>query len=235
MHRYISGLGGRVVAVNRREGGARVLVTLPGASPDDPRTGEAPTGSEGSGVDLLQADAMAREGSNGASSDPNSEANTRLQQAQPEGPEGHGHATRPGEPSRGLQPLFNGEKVLVVEDEAALRNLEVRLLQRAGAEPRAVGTVEEARHVLEAGPVNAILCDIKMPGESGLDFYRWLEREHPELTERFLFVTGDVSGDELTELEKANPGLFIHKPFDTQELVRRVAAVARAPDPTGSG
>lgn len=128
---------------------------------------------------------------------------------------------------------IEGARVLVVEDEAPLRKLEVRLLGRLGATALPAADAGEGRRILakEGGDgLDAILCDIKMPGESGLEFYRWLRQSHPELAEeRFLFVTGDVSGEELAELEEEHPDLFIHKPFDAQEFMDRLTALLEAP------
>lgn len=115
--------------------------------------------------------------------------------------------------------------VLVVEDEAELRRLQDRLLRRAGLTVLTAGNLVEAKARIATEHVDAIVSDVRMPGGSGVDLYRWVEREHPRLSGRFLFVTGDVDVPELGVLVAARPGLVLHKPFGMAEYVNRVRAV----------
>jgi signal transduction histidine kinase/CheY-like chemotaxis protein len=124
--------------------------------------------------------------------------------------------------------------VLVVEDEETLRQLQERLLRRLPVQVHMASNAEEARRLLDTQEVDVILCDVKMPGESGLDLYRWLQRTAPERLRGFLFVTGDVNAPELSELAGREPDLFLHKPFNVSEYLERVSALLAAvvPDPS---
>lgn len=124
--------------------------------------------------------------------------------------------------------------VLVVEDEETLRQLQERLLRRLPVQVHMASNAEEARRLLDTQEVDVILCDVKMPGESGLDLYRWLQRTAPDRLRGFLFVTGDVNAPELSELAGREPALFLHKPFNVSEYLERVSALlaAVAPDPS---
>lgn len=115
--------------------------------------------------------------------------------------------------------------VLVVEDEEPLRNLQERLLHRLNATVFLAEGVDRARRILREETVDAVVSDVKMPGENGLEFYRWLRTERPELARRFIFVTGDVSGPEIAALADESPELFIHKPFDVEEYLSRVSRI----------
>lgn len=115
--------------------------------------------------------------------------------------------------------------VLVVEDEETLRQLQERLLRRLPVEVHIASSAAEARQILATEEVDVILCDVKMPGESGLDLYRWLRDTSPERLRGFLFVTGDASAPELSELAGREPDLFLHKPFNVREYLARVSAL----------
>lgn len=118
-----------------------------------------------------------------------------------------------------------GPTILVVEDEAHLRTLQARILTRLGAEVLLAGDVAEARALLEAHEVDAIVSDVKMPGESGVDLYRWLGEARPALARHFLFVTGDASAAGLEDVVGEAPELLLRKPFRVDEYLTRVQAI----------
>jgi len=140
-----------------------------------------------------------------------------------------GAPAHPGDPSEPAWPALarpgSGAAVLVVEDEAPIRNLQGRLLGIMGLRPLLAESARAAREVLEREEVAAVLCDVRMPEESGLEFYRWLEEARPELAEHLLFVTGDVGDAELLALQGQRPDLFLHKPFAVEEYAARVRAI----------
>ncbi len=115
-------------------------------------------------------------------------------------------------------------RVLVVDDEAPLRDLQRRLLARIEADVLTAAGSEEARAVLETEDVDLVVSDVKMPGGSGLDLFHWIEANRPELVERFLFVTGDVGDPEIASLAEAEPHRFVHKPFQMNDYLERVTA-----------
>jgi C4-dicarboxylate-specific signal transduction histidine kinase/ActR/RegA family two-component response regulator len=207
-HRFAAAFGGELRAENRVEGGARLVLELLVVTARD-RLAE----------EQLE---LGRDGFMGevASSDPTPTD------------EGAVGAARAGILTAHW-PDDDPPGVLVVEDEVPLRQLQERLLKRMGVRVFSAGTAMEAREVLERDRVDLILCDVKMPGESGLDLYRWLERNQPERTRRFLFVTGDVDAPELVELAEQDPSLFLRKPFNISEYLERVTAllVENAPTP----
>jgi CheY-like chemotaxis protein len=133
---------------------------------------------------------------------------------------------RPTAPVR-VSPPPDGKRprILVVEDEAPLRKLQKRLLTQRNADVLLAAGVEEARAILQTTEVDAIVSDVRMPGETGLDLYDWVEREMPALSRHFLFVTGDVGAPELLSLAERRPEIFVHKPFEVEEYLTRVAEV----------
>jgi putative two-component system response regulator len=71
-------------------------------------------------------------------------------------------------------------RILVVDDDDAVRAVIVALLTDAGYEARGVGGAREARHALEHERIALLLSDVSMPGETGLDLIRFALCEHPE-------------------------------------------------------
>lgn len=115
--------------------------------------------------------------------------------------------------------------VLVVEDEPELRRLQERLLRRLNVTVESVGSMAEAQERLRHRAFDAVVSDVRMPGGSGIDLFRWVEREHPALVSRFLFVTGDLAMPELAALTVTRPDMVLHKPFAMTDYVGRVRGV----------
>jgi two-component system NtrC family sensor kinase len=113
-----------------------------------------------------------------------------------------------------------GAAVLVVEDEAALGAAVAESLQDAGF------VVDRASDGLEAlGRVrqqhfDLIVCDLKMPRLGGMEFYRELEASQPEMTNRIIFVTGDVAGTEAERFLLDTGSRWLAKPFRLKDLLR---------------
>lgn len=114
--------------------------------------------------------------------------------------------------------------ILVVDDEPHLRTLQARILGRIDAHVRLAGSASEAREILLQHHVDLIISDIRMPGESGLELFEWIRKKRPELTDRWLFVSGDISAHELAIFSEERPGRLLQKPFQVDEYLARVRA-----------
>src|SRR5207244_585070 len=86
-----------------------------------------------------------------------------------------------------------GLRVLIVEDEEAVRRPMARYLRRRGAEVDEAADGVEGLARLRTQPANVILADLRMPRMGGVELYAQLEEERPELAARVLFLSGDVS------------------------------------------
>jgi two-component system, cell cycle sensor histidine kinase and response regulator CckA len=125
----------------------------------------------------------------------------------------------------GRAPVKRTETVLLVEDEAQVRELSAIALERAGF------TVLEARHPEDAfdvvarhkGPIHLILTDVVMPGMNGRVMVERLIGRHPDA--RVLFMSG-YTDDALAPLGvAAGDRAFLHKPFTPKQLAERVREV----------
>jgi two-component system NtrC family sensor kinase len=116
--------------------------------------------------------------------------------------------------------------VLVVEDEATLRDLHARFLEKLGLEVFLTTSGLEARDLLSSQDVDLVISDVKMPGEmNGITLYQWISDCRPALAQRFLFVTGDTQDPGFPALLASNPNRFVTKPFELQEYLRKVSLI----------
>jgi CheY-like chemotaxis protein len=114
-------------------------------------------------------------------------------------------------------------RVLIVEDERPLLDLQARMLERLGYESVLADNGVAAREVIRAQHVDAVISDVKMPGEmNGAQLYAWIQTHRPDLCDRFLFVTGDVHDPALREMLRTEPDRFVTKPFVMQDYLDRV-------------
>lgn len=114
-------------------------------------------------------------------------------------------------------------RVLVVDDEPAIRHAVGRLLRREGWDPVTVGTAGEALAALERGPADAILLDYHLPGMSGAVLGAEIVARWPALAERMVFVSGDPALSVELFPAACRGARLLAKPFDLLEL----AAVLR--------
>lgn len=125
------------------------------------------------------------------------------------------------------------QHILVVDDDAGLRELVMRYLGQNGFIMAGVGDAHGMRRHLTDQPVDLILLDIMLPGEDGLSVARGL-REHGGPPVIMLSARGDAV-DRIVGLEVGADD-YLSKPFDHRELLARVRAVLRrAQTPPQSG
>jgi len=116
--------------------------------------------------------------------------------------------------------------VLVVDDEASLREALLRFLQRRNIHGEGVADGWEAIRLLEQRDFDVIISDVRMPGMSGREFLERLRRDRPELLARLVFSTGDAFTSETATLLKESGVPTVAKPFDFAVLERVVREVA---------
>lgn len=118
------------------------------------------------------------------------------------------------------------ETILVVDDERTVRDVLTRILEQQGYTCVSAASGSEARSVLADRDVELVLCDVKMPGESGLTLVRDIIAERPSLAA--IMVTGmDDPALAETALEYGAYGYITKSPFKSQELLVGVAGALR--------
>lgn len=126
-------------------------------------------------------------------------------------------------------------RVLVVDDEPAIRHAVGRLLRREGWDPVTVATAGEALAALERGPVDAVLLDYHLPGMSGAALGAEIIARWPVLAGRMVFVSGDPTLSAEAFPAACRGALLLPKPFDLLELATVLRGVlAPAADTSNS-
>jgi CheY-like chemotaxis protein len=107
--------------------------------------------------------------------------------------------------------------ILVVDDEAQIRRLLTRLLERRGFQVHEAETGEQALQQASSRRYGLVICDVRMPGISGLELYRQLVAQDPELGRRFVFITGDTGSLGASGVDTADASV-LPKPFTAADL-----------------
>lgn len=121
--------------------------------------------------------------------------------------------------------------VIVVDDDARLRRLLQRYLAENGLRVSVAANAAEARQALEGIQPDAMVLDVTMPGEDGLQLTRALRDARQEFPILLLTARGEPE-DRITGLE-AGADDYLGKPFEPRELLLRLKAHLRrlAPQP----
>ena len=107
-------------------------------------------------------------------------------------------------------------RVLVVDDEESIRRLLGRMLASSGHDYELVGSAEDALSSLRSGEFDLVLCDVHLPGASGLDAVRLLHAEHSETA--VVMISGADDPDlARTALQHGAYGYMV-KPFTSNEV-----------------
>jgi two-component system phosphate regulon response regulator OmpR len=114
--------------------------------------------------------------------------------------------------------------LLVVDDDARLRELLRRYLSDNGFRVTVAGDAKEARANLASFAFDLIVLDVMMPGDSGLDLTRELrgpvDRRNPRIPVLLLTAMAEPE-DRINGLEQGAAD-FLAKPFEPRELVLRI-------------
>lgn len=112
-------------------------------------------------------------------------------------------------------------KILIVDDEEQIRRLLGRLLENNGYKCTLAANAAEARECLKNESFELILCDLVMPGESGLSFIKYALAAYPDTAAMIVTATNDPEAAKKTS-EIGCYG-YIIKPFEHNEVSINVA------------
>ncbi|MBN2125065.1 MAG: response regulator [Deltaproteobacteria bacterium] len=116
-------------------------------------------------------------------------------------------------------------KILIVDDEASVQSLLRRIVGRVGRECSLASSAEEARRIMEEESFDLVLCDIRLPGESGIGLVTHIVADYPETA--VIMVSG-VEDPKVAEkaLEIGAYG-YIIKPFKPSEIIINISSALR--------
>jgi PAS domain S-box-containing protein len=114
-------------------------------------------------------------------------------------------------------------KILIVDDEADIRETLAQILIAVGHRVATAGSGRDALDRLAGEHYDVILTDMRMPDLDGRALYQEIERRWPRRTARVVFVTGDTLSPSLREFVERSDRPVIEKPFMPSD-VRRIVA-----------
>jgi DNA-binding NtrC family response regulator len=115
-------------------------------------------------------------------------------------------------------------RILLIDDDAAVRESMSRTLRSAGYTVQSAASGEEGLAAARAGSFDVILSDMRMSGISGLDVLRKLRDARVDSV--FIIMTGFGTVDTAVEAMKLGAVDFVQKPFFRDELLMRVHGAA---------
>ena len=119
------------------------------------------------------------------------------------------------------------EKILIIEDEAAIREMIGYTLMKEGYLFEEAEDVRAARDLIDKGKPDLILMDWMLPGMSGVEFTRRLAAG-PD-TREIPVIMLTARADERDKIQALDTGAddYVTKPFSSKELLARIRAVLR--------
>ena len=150
-------------------------------------------------------------------------------------PDVHGEGLAPSAPPQ--RPPGSRPQVLVIDDEDVIRFAMRRWFVRHGWDVLEAANgrialdmlvVREREHMARLEP-DVILCDLRMPGMSGMALHEHLRSERPDLVRRLIFSTGDVVSPEAAAFLSGTECPVLEKPFELEVLASTVDRVLRTP------
>ena len=126
-----------------------------------------------------------------------------------------------------------GEKILVVDDDARLRRLLERFLDEQGYRVRTAENTEQMNKLLGREIFHLVVLDLMLPGEDGLSACRRLREADNQIP--IIMLTD--KGDESSRIQGLEIGAddYLAKPFNPRELLARIKAVLRRQAPVVPG
>jgi len=84
-----------------------------------------------------------------------------------------------------------------------------------------------AYDLLQSETYDVVLCDLMMPGMSGVELFEAIEREKPAMAARFVFITGGANSDRTSQFLESTRNRYVLKPFGA-DAIREVVHAAIA-------
>ncbi|PSL13887.1 winged helix family two component transcriptional regulator [Marinobacterium halophilum] len=133
----------------------------------------------------------------------------------------------------GQKMMSASKRVLIVDDEAPIREMIAVALEMAGYDCSEADNAQDAHAQIVDNKPDMVLLDWMMPGTSGIEFARRLRKD--EVTADIPIIMLTAKTDEDNKIKGLETGIddYITKPFSPRELVARLKAVLRRTTPRG--
>ncbi len=126
------------------------------------------------------------------------------------------------------------KRILLIDDNAAVRSLLRTFLERSGFEVAEAAEGDAGIQLYRHWPADLVLCDLFMPGKDGLEAIRQFLREFPGV--KVIAMSGGGFGGNLDLLPVAKmlgAVELLYKPFDGETVLEAIRRALQAPTPAG--
>jgi len=115
-------------------------------------------------------------------------------------------------------------RLLIVDDDAMVLSALHRRLRRRYDTVTVLGGAEALARLSEDPGFDSIVCDLMMPEVDGKSFYNAIKKDHPELADRIVFMSGGAFTPRLRKFAAAVPNPVLQKPVSREDLESMLAA-----------
>ena len=130
-------------------------------------------------------------------------------------------------PQGGHPSATSGTRILVIDDEPLLgQTLQLALDETCDVTLETSGQSAK-RRLLEGEQCDVVLCDLGLPDLSGMEVYRAVVRDRPDLVPAFVLITGGAVTPEARAFMEQHTGPLLQKPFTITQVERLVKALTR--------
>src|SRR6185503_281567 len=119
--------------------------------------------------------------------------------------------------------MNSGGHILIIDDEASLRQTMARILQRAGHEVTTAANGKEGLALVSEHPFDLLYLDIRMPDASGLELLKTIHAKFPELP--VILFTAQPDLNSAVEALRRGATDYLLKPLKPQTVIDRTQAV----------
>lgn len=133
-------------------------------------------------------------------------------------PAWHGVEPAPETGPRVSLRTVKNRRLLVVDDDALVARTLARLLSGHRVDVVASGHAALERLAETGGDYDLVLCDLMMPDMTGMDVYEEVQQRHPEVAERFVFISGGGVTERSRQFLEHHAERVLPKPIDSRQL-----------------
>jgi DNA-binding response OmpR family regulator len=114
-------------------------------------------------------------------------------------------------------------RILIIDDEAMIRNLLVRILEREGYETATASGGKDGIKNHRANPADLIITDLIMPGQEGIETIMELRRDFKDVKIIAMSGGGKIDSETHLQIVKTMGDIeTLAKPFDRKELLKTI-------------
>lgn len=123
-------------------------------------------------------------------------------------------------------PMDAEKSILIIDDDQDVREACREVLHVSGYAVDSARDGFEALKKIDSAAYDLIIVDINMPLVDGIDFYLRVVRKNPDMKNRFLFITGDIYGEqEALDLFIKAERTILKKPFTKEAFLKSVSGI----------